>query len=251
MRTWSATEPAPAQHSQERLHTAAVRLARTLPSSDTPPVVGVVRGWSRADRDRARTLRRFLAAHGVRSTDVTPVPRRAQHASGQHGPDRPEADLLVHTGGPGPEEAMRAAALWRLPLLIGHPGQHGHPEQDTLRAYRRPVIAARLAQGQSELGVREAAVIPLQPAADRAANLLLDEEKITLPGDQPLRIRLTDNDDLLQVDGPAFGVRRVRALSLDGTWGACRLDVDGLPARDVREGLHMESQPGRLHLLHP
>ncbi|MGA5148203.1 hypothetical protein ACPCSF_24665 [Streptomyces griseoincarnatus] len=144
---------------------------------------------------------------------------------------------------------MRAAALWRIPLLMerreGAPGG----ELNIFRAHRRPVIGVHLAEGNFAVGVRETALVALQPHPGNV-RLILDNEKIIAPGEQPLHVRLT-GEGQLDVRGHTFGLRRVRRLRFERAWGTYRLDIDGAPSRDVHAPLRLEAQPGRLHLLHP
>ncbi len=51
--------------------------------------------------------------------------------------------------------------------------------------------------------------------------------------------------------GDSFGTRRVRRLRFERALGAHRLDLDGIPVREVRAPLRMAAEPGRLHLLYP
>ncbi|MBT2415047.1 hypothetical protein J7I94_31670 [Streptomyces sp. ISL-12] len=187
--------------------------------------------------------------HGIRSMELSPVPEAGERDAGHRSPARPRVELLVHAGGPQPEQAMRAAALWRIPLLMEP--QEGAPggEPNSFRGHRRPVIGIHLADGDFVVAVRENALVALQPHPGNA-RLILDNEKILAPGEQPLGIRLT-GEGQLEVRGDAFGLRRVRRLRFERAWGAYRLDIDGTPSRDVRAPLRMEAQPGRLHLLHP
>lgn len=231
----------------ERLLAAAVRLAGTLRAAR--PTLAVVRGWNRGDRERARLLCARLAEQGIRSTELSPVPEAGERRGPGRGIRRPAVDLLVHAGGPQPEQAMRAAALWQLPLLIERPAGGAGGELNAFGAHRSPVIGIHLSDGGFGVAVRETVLVSLQPHPGNA-RLILDNEKITAPGDQPLRITLTDQG-LLQARGDSFGPRRIRRLRFERAWGAYRLDVDGAPARDVRAPLRIEALPGRLHLLHP
>ncbi|ELS54947.1 hypothetical protein [Streptomyces viridochromogenes] len=231
----------------ERLLTAAVRLAGTLPTAR--PTLAVVRGWHRGDRERAGLLRTRLAEQGIRCTELSPVPEAGERGGKDRGVRRPAVDLLVHTGGPQPEQAMRAAALWRLPLLVERPAGRSGGELNSFGAHRSPVIGVQLSDGGFGVAVRETALVSLQPHPGNA-RLILDNEKITAPGDRPLRIALTDQG-LLEARGDSFGMRRIRRLRFERAWGAYRLDVDGAPARDVRAPVRIEALPGRLHLLHP
>ncbi|MEU2915677.1 hypothetical protein ACFYM3_40575 [Streptomyces massasporeus] len=233
----------------ERLLTAAVRLAGTLPTAR--PTLAVVRGWHRGDRERARLLRARLAEQGMSCTELSPVPEAAERGRQGRGARRPAVDLLVHTGGPQPEPAMRAAALWQLPLLVERPAGWSGGELNSLGAHRSPVIGIQLFDVGFGFGVavRETVLVSLQSHPGNA-RLILDNEKITAPGDRPLRITLTDQG-LLEARGDSFGMRRIRRLRFERAWGAYRLDVDGAPARDVRAPVRIEALPGRLHLLHP
>lgn len=231
----------------ERLLAAAVRLAGTLPAAR--PTLAIVRGWSRGDRERAQQLRVRLAEQGVRSTELSPVPEAGERGGPDRGIRRPAVELLVHAGGPQPEQAMRAAALWQLPLLVERPEGWSGGEPNAFGAHRSPAIGIHLSGGGFGVAVRETILVSLQPHPGNA-RLILDNEKITAPGDQPLRITLTDQG-LLEARGDSFGRRRIRRLRFERAWGAYRLDVDGAPARDVRAPLRMEALPGRLHLLHP
>ncbi|MBV7697321.1 hypothetical protein [Streptomyces sp. TRM70350] len=231
----------------ERLVAAAVRLAGTLPA--TRPTLAVVRGWNRGDRERARLLRARLAEHGIRTTELSPAPEAGERGGQDRGIRGPAVDLLVHAGGPQPEQAMRAAALWQLPLLIDRPAGRSGGELNAFAGHRSPVIGIHLPAGGFGVAVREIVLVSLQPHPGNA-RLILDNEKITAPGDRPLRITLTDQG-LLEARGHSFGRRRIRRLRFERAWGTYRLDVDGAPARDVRAPLRIEALSGRLHLLHP
>ncbi|MFG2683107.1 hypothetical protein [Streptomyces sp. NPDC048392] len=231
----------------ERLVTAAARLARSLPAEQ--PVLGVLRGFSRADRDRARTLRSKLAERGVHTADLNLVPDAGDREPGRATAPRPRVDVLLHAGGPQPEHAMKAAALWRLPLLIARQGGWQGEGSDSPGGHRRPVLGIHLPGGAFDIAAREAMLVSLQPQPGRV-RLILDNEKINAPGDQPFRVTLTDGG-LLEASGDTFGSRRVRRVRFERAWGAYRLDIDGTPARDVHAPLRLQALPGRLHLLHP
>ncbi|MEU9425297.1 hypothetical protein AB0D87_21085 [Streptomyces sp. NPDC048342] len=231
----------------ERLVAAAVRITRALPAAR--PVLGVLRGFSRGDRDRARILRGRLAERGVHAADLSLVPDAGDREPGRAAIARPLMDVLVYAGGPQPERAMKAAALWRLPLLIERQDGWEGGELNSLGGHRRAVLGIHLPGGAFDVAAREAVIVSLQPQPGRV-RLILDNEKITAPGDQPLHVTLTDGG-LLRVGGDAFGSRQVRRLRFERAWGAYRLDIDGTPARDVHAPLRIETLPGRLHLLHP
>ena len=231
----------------EHLLAAAVRLAGTFPAAR--PTLAIVRGWNRGDRERARLLRAHLAEQGIRSTELSPIPEAGERGGPDRGIRRPAVDLLVYAGGPQPEQAMRAAALWRLPLLVERPEGRSGGELNAFGAHRSPVIGIHLSDGGFGVAVRETLLVSLQPHPGNA-RLILDNEKITAPGDQPLCITLTEQG-LLEARGDSFGRRHIRRLRFERAWGAYRLDVDGAPARDVRAPLRIEALPGRLHLLHP
>ncbi|MCC9706593.1 hypothetical protein E4N62_15740 [Streptomyces sp. MNU76] len=231
----------------ERLLDAAVRLAASLPAAR--PVLGVVRGWNRGDRERAGLLCARLAEQGVRSTELSPIPEAGEREGAHRGVRGPAVDLLVHAGGPQAQQAMRAAALWRLPLLVERPEGQAGGELNAFGAHRRAVVGIHPAEGGFTVAVHEAALVSLQPHPGNA-RLILDNEKITAPGGQPLRVGVTDQG-LLEARGDSFGIRRIRRLRFERAWGTYRLDVDGVPARDVRAPLRLEAEPSRLHLLHP
>lgn len=137
---------------------------------------------------------------------------------------------------------MRAAALWRLPLLIDRPdGMAG------AGACHRDVIGIHLAGRGYELALRQADLVSLNtdPGPIR---LILDNEKITMPDGRRLAVT-TSGSGLLEVRGEPFGLRRVRRLRFERAWGAHRLDVDGVPMGEVRAPLRMEADPGRLHMV--
>ncbi|MDK1342065.1 hypothetical protein QNO09_01775 [Streptomyces sp. 378] len=231
----------------ECLVTAAARIVGSLPAAR--PVLGVLRGFSRADRDRARSLRNRLAERGIHAADLSLVPDAGDREPGRVPVPRPRADVLLYAGGPQPEHAMRAAALWHLPLLIERQEGEEGGELNSLGGHRRAVLGVHLSGGAFDIAARESVIASLQPQPGRV-RLILDNEKITAPGDQPLRVTLTDKD-LLRVSGNAFGSRQVRRLRFERAWGAYRLDIDGTPAHDVHAPLRIEALPGRLHLLHP
>ncbi|MGW0500533.1 hypothetical protein ACWD0Z_35420 [Streptomyces sp. NPDC003007] len=231
----------------ERFLAAAVRLAGTLPA--VRPTLAIVRSWDRGGRERALLLRTRLAEHGIRSTELSPIPEAGERGGPDRGVRRPAVDLLVHAGGPHPEQAMRAAALWQLPLLIDRPEGRSGGELNAFGAHRSPVIGIHLPDGGFGVAVRETILVSLQPHPGNA-RLILGNEKITAPGDLPLRITLAE-EGLLEARGDSFGRRLIRRLRFERAWGAYRLDVDGAPAREVRAPLRIEALPGRLHLLHP
>ncbi|MDG9720037.1 hypothetical protein [Streptomyces sp. DH24] len=231
----------------DHLLAAALRLVGTLPAAR--PTVGIVRGWSRGDRERARLLREGLDERRVRSTELSPVAEAGERDGPGRGDRPPRADLLVYAGGSQVEQAMRAAALWGLPLLVDRPQGPPRGEPNAFEGRRRPVVGFRLSDGGFGVAVRETVLVSLQPHPGHA-RLILDNEKITAPGDRPLRITLTDQG-LLEARGDSFGLRRIRRLRFERAWGAYRLEVDGVPSRDVRAPLRIEALPGRLHLLHP
>jgi hypothetical protein len=231
----------------ERLVAAAVRIARALPAAR--PVLGVLRGFSGGDRDRARILCSRLTERGVHAADLSLVPDAGDREPGRAAVPRPLVDVLVYAGGPQPERAMKAAALWRLPLLIERQDGWEGGELNSLGGHRRAVLGIHLSGGAFDVAAREAVIVSLQPQPGRV-RLILDNEKITTPGDQPLHVTLTGGG-LLRVGGDAFGFRQVRRLRFERAWGVYRLDIDGTPAHDVHAPLRIETLPGRLHLLHP
>ncbi|MFP8905000.1 hypothetical protein [Streptomyces atacamensis] len=227
---------------------AAVQLARRLPTDH--PRVGILRGWNRTDRSRARMLRnRLITQHGIHAVDLSPLPEAGQRHRAADEPERPRVDLLLHTGGAQSDHALRAAALWSLPLLTPNRCDKGDGALNAFHARRRPVIGIRLPSGSHDIAVREAALHPVQPEA-HTARLDLDDQTATVPLDQPVRITLTP-EGMLEVRSEALGVRRARHLRCEPDWGVFRLDVDGTPAHDFRAPLHLESLPGRLHLMCP
>ncbi|MEW2636424.1 hypothetical protein AB0903_33510 [Streptomyces sp. NPDC048389] len=231
----------------EPLLNAAIRLAREL--GPTRPVLGILRGWGRADRVRARALRERLSHQGIRGVELSPVPEAGERHRAPQERRRPRVHLLVHASGSQYTRALRAAALWNLPLLI-EPPQHEKPGVLTVHSgHRRPVIGVHLPGAALDIAVRHATITSLQ-SHPGSASLLLDNEKLAAPADRPLSVTLK-TDGSLQVDSDAFGTRRVRRLRYERPWGVCRLDIDGTPAHDVRAPLRFESMPGRLHLLHP
>jgi hypothetical protein len=232
---------------QTRLLSAAVHLAGELPA--TRPVLGILRGWGRADRDRARLLREHLGHRGIRTIELSPVPEAGERHPAPENRQRPRADLLLHAGGSQYDRALRAAALWSLPLLIEGPLRDEPCALTSFSAHRRPVIGVHLPGDALDIAVQEATITSLQPHPGNA-HLLLDNEKLTASAGRPLHIALTA-DGLLQVRCDAFATRRIRRLRYERPWGVYRLDIDGTPAHDVRAPLRLEVLPGRLHLLHP
>ncbi|WP_151484089.1 hypothetical protein [Streptomyces albicerus] len=232
---------------QEHLLSAAVRLAGELPTAR--PVLGILRGWGRTDRDQARLLRERLAHQGIHSIELSPVPEAGERHRAPQGRQRPHADLLLHVGGSQHDQALRAAALWDLPLLIERRSHEGPGMPTGFGAHRRPVIGIRLPGDSLDIAVRQVTITCLQPHPGNAY-LLLDNEKLTAPADLPLQIDLAA-DGALEVRGGTFAPRRVRRLRYERPWGIYRLDIDGTPARDVRAPLRLEPMLGRLHLLHP
>ncbi|MET9185001.1 hypothetical protein ABZX63_07045 [Streptomyces tendae] len=246
-RQFSSGAEAGVDPEMERLVAAAARVARSLPVEC--PLFGVLRGFSRADRDRARDLRGRLAERDVCTVDLSLVPGAGDREPGRAAVPRPRVDVLLYVGGPQPEQAMKAAALWRLPLLIERREGWRGGESERLGGHHRSVLGVHLPGGVFDVAVREAVLVSRQPQPG-GVRLILDNEKINAPGDQPLCVALTDGG-LLKVSGDAFGSRRVRRVRFERAWGAYRLDIDGTPARDVHAPLRMETLPGRLHLFHP
>ncbi|MBT2366133.1 hypothetical protein J7E88_12645 [Streptomyces sp. ISL-10] len=231
---------------QERLLSAAVRLAGELPTARR---LGILRGWGRTDRDRARLLRERLAHHGIHCIELSAVPEAGERHRGPQGRQRPRVGLLLHADRSQYDQALRAAALWDLPLLIERPSREEPGALTSFGAHRRPVIGVHLPGGALDIAVRQATITCLQPHPG-SAYLLLDNEKLTAPAARPLQVGLTA-DGTLEVRSDAFATRRVRRLRYERPWGVYRLDIDGTPAHDVRAPLRLEPMPGRLHLLHP
>ncbi|OIK27958.1 hypothetical protein [Streptomyces malaysiense] len=239
-----SSSPPTARHVMcvDRLLTAAVRLSATLPA--TRSTLGVVRGRHGSERERAAALRTRLAERGVSSAELSPAPEPGERGGAQYGLPPRSVGLLVHTPGLRPEQAMRAAALWRLPLLIDRPdGTTG------AGACHKDVIGIHLADRGYELALLQADLVSLN-ADPGPIRLILDNEKITMPDGRRLGVRATGSG-LLEVRGESFGMRRVRRLRFERAWGAHRLDVDGVPVREVRAPLRMEADPGRLHMVRP
>ncbi|MER7916547.1 MULTISPECIES: hypothetical protein [unclassified Streptomyces] len=237
-----SSSPPTARHvtGVDRLLTAAVRLSGTLPA--TRSTLGVVRGRHRSEHERTTALRARLSERGVPSVELNPVPEPGERGGVQHGLPPRSVGLLVHTPGVRPEQAMRAAALWRLPLLIDRPdGVAG------AGACHQDVIGIHLAGRGYELALRQVDLAS-QNADPGPVRLILDNEKITVPDGRRLGVTTT-GAGLLEVRGESFGVRRVRRLRFERAWGTHRLDVDGVPVREVRAPLRMEVDPGRLHLV--
>lgn len=232
---------------QERLLSAAVRLAGELPTARA--VVGILSGRDGADHDLVLHLRQHLTRHGIRGVDVSPTREADRGRRESRARQRPRVHFLLDAGGSLRDHALRAAALWDLPLLIERPPHQSPSELISFSAHRRDVIGIHLPGGDLDIAVRQATITSLLPHAG-SASLLLDNEKITAPAEQPLRIDLTAQGSLL-VHSDAFATRRVRRLRYARPWGAYRLDIDGNPALDVRAPLRLEPMPGRLHLLHP
>lgn len=115
----SGVDPVDTETGQEPLVSAAVRIARELPAAR--PVVGVLRGWGRADREQARALRWHLAQQEIRSTELSAVPEAGERHHVSPAGQRPIVHFLLHVGGSQRVQALRAAALWNLPLLAERP----------------------------------------------------------------------------------------------------------------------------------
>lgn len=212
------------------------------------PLLGILRGWSRTDRDRARVLREGLALQGVHAVELSAVPEAGERHRVPQSRQHRRLDLLVRAAG-SYDQALRAAALWDLPLLIERPSHE--PTNDAVTrfgAHRRAVIGVHLPGDALDIAVRQLTITCPQPHPG-SAYLLLDNEKVATPADRPLHIDLTA-DGVLRVHSDAFARRRVRRMRYERP---CirRLDVDGTPAHDVRAPLRLEPMPGRLHLLHP
>lgn len=232
---------------QEQLLSAAVRLAGELPTAR--PVLGILRGLGRTDRDRARLLRERLTRHGVHCAELSPVFEAGERRRAPQGRQRPRVDMLLHAGGTQRDQSLRVAALWDLPLLIECPAHEGDAALNSYGARRLPVIGVHLPGGALDIAVRQVTITCLQPYPGSAC-LLLDNEKFTTPATQPLQVDLAANG-ALQVRGDAFATRQVQRLRYERPWGVYRLDLDGAPARDVRAPLVLKPIVGRLHLLHP
>ncbi|SCK25980.1 MULTISPECIES: hypothetical protein [Streptomyces] len=243
----SGVDPVDTETGQEPLVSAAVRIARELPAAR--PVVGVLRGWGRADREQARALRWHLAQQEIRSTELSAVPEAGERHHVSPAGQRPIVHFLLHVGGSQRVQALRAAALWNLPLLAERPPGASPSGLTGFHARRLAVIGVHLPGETLDIAVRQATITCLQPHAGNAS-LLLDNEKISAPADRPLCIDLTA-EGVLQVRGETFATRHVRRLRYERPWSAYRLDIDGIPAHDVRAPLRFEPMPGRLHLFHP
>lgn len=89
-------DPAGSELDQERLLSAAVRLAGELPAARA--VVGVLRGGS-ADHERAVTLCRRLTNQGVRSVELSPVPSTERSPRAPRSRQRPRVHFLLYAGG--------------------------------------------------------------------------------------------------------------------------------------------------------
>ncbi|MFD3750426.1 hypothetical protein ACFWVT_09205 [Streptomyces cyaneofuscatus] len=150
---------------------------------------------------------------------------------------------------PSRAQALRAAALWNLPLLIERTRGENPSGLTGLSAQRLAVIGVHLPGNALDVAVHQATISCLLPHAGNAS-LLPDNEKISTPADRPLRIDLTEQG-ILQVRGETFATRHVRRLRYERPWGTYRLDIDGIPAHGVRAPLRLEPMPGRLQLFHP
>lgn len=179
-----------------------------------------MRGWNRTDRERARALRERLSHHAVDTVELSPVPEAEERHRTPGGRRRPRVDLLVHAGGSQGEQARRAAALWRLPLLIEREDGDGEGGLNAFGAHRRAAIGVRLTGGGFDVAVREVTLVSLQPQAGHA-HLILDNEKVTAPADRPLTAGLTP-DGMLEVRGDTFGA--------PAGCGACAMNARGASA---------------------
>lgn len=88
----SGVDRADSDAGQERLLSAAVRLAGELPTARR--VLGILRGWGRTDRDRARLLRERLAHHGIHGIELSAVPEAGERHRLPQNRKRPRAGLL-------------------------------------------------------------------------------------------------------------------------------------------------------------
>ncbi|RPK43332.1 hypothetical protein [Streptomyces sp. ADI93-02] len=243
----SGVDAAATELDHDRLVSAAVRIARELPAAR--PVVGILRGWGRRDRGQARALCQSLARHGIRGAELSPVPEAGERHRVPPARRRPRIHFLLYAGGSQCAQALRAAALWNLPLLIERTAGENSSGLTGLSAQRLAIIGVHLPGNALDIAVHQATITCLQPHAGNAS-LLLDNEKIGTPADRPLRIDLTAQGTL-RVRGETFAPRHVRRLRYERPWSTCRLDVDGIPAHDVRAPFRLEPMPGRLHLFHP
>ena len=142
-------------------------------------MLGIVRGWSRGDRERARLLREGLAHHGIPTVELSAV----QEAGGRHrtpqSGQRRRHHLLVRVAGPY-DRALRAAALQNLPLLTERPSQEGTGGGDAptlIGAHRHSVIVIHLPGDVLDIAVHRLTITCLQPHPG-SAYLLIDNEKI-------------------------------------------------------------------------
>ncbi|MFD5141420.1 hypothetical protein ACFWMX_35195 [Streptomyces sp. NPDC058378] len=243
----SGVDAVDAELDHDRLVSAAVRIARELPAAR--PVVGILCDWGRKDREQVQVLCQSLARHGIRGVELNPVPEAGEHHRVPPARRRPRIHFLVQVGGFQYAHALRAAALWNLPLLIARTAGENSSGLAGHHAQRLAVIGIHLIGNALDIAVQRATITCLQPHAGNAS-LLLDNEKISTPADRPLRIDLTAQGTLA-VQGETFATRHVRRLRYERPWSACRLDIDGSPTRDVRAPLRLEPMPDRLHLFHP
>ncbi|WP_165985220.1 hypothetical protein [Streptomyces sp. YIM 98790] len=236
---------ADAAHS--RLLTAAARLAETGAAHRL--VVGILRGAGARDREQTHALRGHLAAHGITSRDLGPLPPEPDHRGTQPFP-RPRVHLLLHDGDFRPLQALRLAAQWQLPLLSPYlpPGEE---ETGTVfRARRRAVMAAWRPGEARDIAVHRLTVYPVLPGAGRLS-LDLDGEPLLPPAGAAAHLTLTPDGRLALRLGDDPRHRTADRIVCRAGSADFRLDLDGTHTTRLTGPLRVEALPGRLHLITP
>lgn len=234
------------------LFTAAITLLREGVDGRAVRRIGVLRGFSRVSRHHAWQLRRYLTAHRAVVSELTPTPEPEERQEvGRHRP-RQRVDLLIDVTGSASTGARRLAASWNVPLLIPNSLPRRRPDQSS-PVYRRKVhdvLGVHLPDGRRDIAVERLAMRPARPGSSYM--LVMDDEPVTCAEDSVLSVTPTTAGRLgMRVDDPRGAstehtAHRARHQPL---WGAFRLDIDGVPAGELRGVVKIRPLPERLHLL--
>lgn len=225
---------------------AAVRIARERPAAQ--PAAGILCGWGRRGRGRARAQCQSLARteSGVPNSAPLPRPASAPHAPGPAAPTHPLPALrgrLPARPGAARRDSLEPSSAHRThnrrELLRTHrsrrptPRRHRCPPHRQRPRHRRPPGNHHLpcshmpATPRCSWATRRPAPPPTGPCAPTSRHRA------------PSR------------SGETFATRHVRRLRYERPWSTYRLDIDGILTHDVRAPLRLEPVPGRLNLFHP
>lgn len=234
------------------LLTAAITMLREGVDGRTVRRIGVLRGLSRVSRQHAWQLRRHLTAHRAVVSELTPTPEPEERQElGRHRPRQP-VDLLIDVTGSASTRARRLAASWNVPLLIPNslPGRPPDPSSPVYRGQLQDVLGVHLPDARRDIAVERLAVRPTRPGS--SCMLVVDDQPVTCAEGSSLTVvpaaagRLATRVDDPGGESAEHTASRVRHQPL---WGAFRLDLDGVPAGELRGLLKIRSLPKRLQLL--